>query len=232
MQRNLDEGTNPAVTTATPVSGQTTQQSKDFPRHACHFRPIHRSTDRDITTGGNRRGESRRRWCQKRVSARCAELLSRMMHCLSPDCRAWHGTTQVLAARSQHRGRHPSHAHKVHSKTRLPSCSKLLEICCLHRICLSLQHDLDDISFVTLSQQHAFHNTPSIKGPRWLPLSRRHLRQRQPSHPSDPALHRRRCCGSSRHLREPPRLPSPGNYAPKRGLSACPASLSSPTCDP
>ena len=62
-------------------------------------------------------------------------------------------------------------------------------------------------------------------------LPRRHLRQRRPSHPSDPVLHRRRCAEAHGTRESHQSCHALGVRAEARSR-ACRAGLSTPTCDP
>ena len=197
MPRNLGEGTNTAVTTVTSVWVKPLSEAKNFPRHDCHFLPIHRSTDRDITTGRNWRAESRKLSLLNFAigksldvaGAKSASVLDVYHFCprwctvFSPDCQGWHRTTQVLR----------------HDLSTVVAILFTLTGFTEERSFLHVQDDwkLLSSSHLPAPQPTAYSaQQPKHQGPRWFPLPRRHLRQRRPAHPSDPVLHRRRCAES------------------------------------
>ena len=120
----------------------------------------------------------------------------------------WHSTTQVLAARYQHRGRHPFHAHEGSQKNEAPSVFETTGNCCLHRTCLRLnqQHTLHKNRSIQVHDGCRFHHASSTET---VVSSIR-------SCAAQTAL-----CGSSWHPCEHPTLPSPGRA--RRSAESVPA---------
>ena len=203
--RNLGEGANTAVNCNVRL-GRTTHQSKDLPRHDCHFLPIHRNTSRDITTGrivGLKAGNCH---CST-LPMPLKSLVPRVRQCwmcatsvFSPDCQAWHSTTQVL--------RHDLSTVVAILFTLTRFTEERSSLCFRDDWKLSSPSHLP-----ALNQQRTLHNTRSIEvhdGCRFhVGIFDRDDRlihpilcctdgavQKQPYHPKEPPGHTRRCTES------------------------------------
>ena len=194
MPRNLGEETNTAFTTATSVWVKALSEAKAFHDTIVTF--LRFIAAQTATSPLEEIEELKAGNCHcstlLMVINRWTSLVPGVRQCwtcttsVQDDALSSHqilkrGTRRLKSwRRSQLRGRHPFHAHTVHRRTKLPPCSRRLETAV-------------SIASACSSTNSILHTTPKHQRPRWFPLPRRHHRQRRPSHPFDPALHRRRC---------------------------------------